>query len=102
MCKYSAGLAAAFLVICVGLVAPSHAQAPGYVRVVFAKAGLIVGADGGRGVLTYRGRHGLMLPWLPALSVSGPVEGASQVQIVWSYPLNKKPRAMPGLKFTGD
>jgi hypothetical protein len=44
------------LVICTGLATPSQAQAPGYVRVVFAKAGLIVGAGGGRGVLTYRGR----------------------------------------------
>jgi hypothetical protein len=35
---------------------PSQAQAPGTVSVVFAKAGLIVGAGGGRGVLTYRGR----------------------------------------------
>jgi hypothetical protein len=34
----------------------SIAQAPGYVRVKFVKAGLMVGAGGGRGVLTYRGR----------------------------------------------
>jgi hypothetical protein len=34
----------------------SFAQAPGYVRVKFVKAGLMVGAGGGRGVLTYRGR----------------------------------------------
>jgi hypothetical protein len=33
-----------------------QAQAPGYVRVVFAKAGLVAGAGIGRGVLTYRGR----------------------------------------------
>jgi hypothetical protein len=32
------------------------AQAPGHVRVQFVKAGLMVGAGGGRGVLTYRGR----------------------------------------------
>jgi hypothetical protein len=32
------------------------AQAPGYVRLKFVKAGLMVGAGGGRGVLTYRGR----------------------------------------------
>ena len=38
-------------------VAPSHAQAAGYVRVNFAKAGLVVGAGGGTGVLTYRGRN---------------------------------------------
>lgn len=34
----------------------SFAQAPGYVRVKLAKAGLMVGAGGGSGVLTYRGR----------------------------------------------
>src|SRR5882672_11757342 len=35
---------------------PSLAQAPGFVRVKFVKAGLMVGAGGGSGVLTYRGR----------------------------------------------
>jgi hypothetical protein len=34
----------------------SLAQAPGYVRVKLLKAGLMVGAGGGSGVLTYRGR----------------------------------------------
>jgi hypothetical protein len=56
MRRYSPGLAILFLVVAAGLATPSHAQAPGYVSVVFAKAGLIVGAGGGRGVLTYRGR----------------------------------------------
>lgn len=32
------------------------AQASGYVRVKFVKAGLMLGAGGGTGVLTYRGR----------------------------------------------
>ena len=54
--RYSAGLATLLLVVGAGLPTPSHAQAPGYVSVVFAKAGLVVGAGGGRGVLTYRGR----------------------------------------------
>jgi hypothetical protein len=36
---------------------PSLAQAPGYVRVKLVKAGLMVGAGGGSGVLTYRGRN---------------------------------------------
>jgi hypothetical protein len=36
--------------------ASSIAQAPGYVRVKFVKAALMVGAGGGSGVLTYRGR----------------------------------------------
>jgi hypothetical protein len=35
---------------------PSLAQAPGYVRVKLVKAGLMLGAGGGSGVLTYRGR----------------------------------------------
>lgn len=56
MAKYSAGVAALVLVVCIGLATPSYAQAPGYVRVVFVKAGLIAGTGGGRGVLTYRGR----------------------------------------------
>jgi hypothetical protein len=34
----------------------SYAQAPGYVRVKFLKAGLMLGAGTGSGVLTYRGR----------------------------------------------
>jgi hypothetical protein len=37
-------------------VTSSLAQAPGYVRVKFVKAGLMVGAGGGSGVLRYRGR----------------------------------------------
>jgi hypothetical protein len=55
MAKYSAGVAALVLAVCTGLATPSYAQALGYVRVTFAKAGLIAGAGGGRGVLTYRG-----------------------------------------------
>jgi len=35
----------------------SLAQAPGYVRVKLVKAGLMVGAGGGSGVLSYRGRN---------------------------------------------
>jgi hypothetical protein len=57
MAKYSAGVAASVLVVCIGLETSSYAQAPGYVRVTFAKAGLVTGAGGGRGVLTYRGRE---------------------------------------------
>jgi hypothetical protein len=34
----------------------SFTQASGYVRVKFVKAGLMLGAGGGSGVLTYRGR----------------------------------------------
>jgi len=38
-------------------VAPSFAQASGQVRLKFVKAGLLVGAGRGSGVLTYRGRN---------------------------------------------
>ena len=38
------------------LATSAFAQAPGYVRVKLVKAGLMVGAGGGSGVLTYRGR----------------------------------------------
>src|SRR6476646_6028414 len=54
--RCSAALATLLLVVTAASSTPSHAQAPGYVSVVFAKAGLIVGAGRGRGVLTYRGR----------------------------------------------
>ena len=90
MGKYSAGLARlVVLIICVGCVTPSHAQAPGYLRVVFAKAGLIVGAGGGRGVLTYRGRDypfrvsGLSLGvtiGASAMRLTGRVSGLRQVK----------------------
>jgi hypothetical protein len=56
MAKRSFGLAMLVLAVAAGLATQSHAQAPGTVNVVFAKAGLIVGAGRGRGVLTYRGR----------------------------------------------
>lgn len=54
--RTTAGLAMLLFLIGTGLSTPSHAQAPGYVSIAFAKAGLIVGAGAGRGVLTYRGR----------------------------------------------
>ena len=56
MGRCPAGLAMLLLAVTAGLPTASHAQAPGYVSAVFAKAGLIVGAGRGRGVLTYRGR----------------------------------------------
>ena len=56
MVRYLVGLVALVLVFCLEFAPPSHAQASGYVRVAFAKVGLIGGAGGGRGVLTYRGR----------------------------------------------
>jgi hypothetical protein len=54
----------------------SLAQAPGHVRLKFVKAGVMVGAGGGSGVLTYRGRDypfrvfGLSLGVTAGVSVS--------------------------------
>jgi hypothetical protein len=55
MAKYSIKLALVMLLASVVLTRPSHANT-GYVHVEFLKAGLIVGAGFGRGVLTYHGR----------------------------------------------
>ena len=44
------------LAVAVGMTAPSHAIT-GTVRVTVAKAGFIVGAGGGKGVLTFRHRN---------------------------------------------
>jgi hypothetical protein len=57
-------------------VTSSLAQVSGHVRVKFAKAGLMVGAGGGSGVLTYRGRdypfrvYGLSLGVTAGASIS--------------------------------
>ena len=68
---------------------PSHAQAMGEVRVVFAKAALIAGAGGGRGVLTYRGHdypfrvYGLSLgvtAGASAMRLTGRVTGLREVK----------------------
>jgi hypothetical protein len=66
----------------------SLGQAPGYIRVKFVKVGLMAGAGGGRGVLTYRGRDypfrvsGLSLGIAAGASVSrleGRASGIRQV-----------------------
>jgi hypothetical protein len=44
------------LAVAVGIAAPSHAVT-GTVRVIVAKAGFVVGAGGGKGVLTFRHRN---------------------------------------------
>ncbi|HZR77432.1 hypothetical protein [Bradyrhizobium sp.] len=49
-------IAGVALAAVIGLAAPSHAIT-GTVRVTVAKAGLVVGAGGGKGVLTYRHRN---------------------------------------------
>jgi hypothetical protein len=46
----------ATLAVAIGMAAPSHAIT-GAVRVTIAKAGFIVGAGGGQGVLTFRHRN---------------------------------------------
>jgi hypothetical protein len=70
-------------------VTSSFAQAPGYVRVKFVKAALVVGAGGGSGVLRYRGRDypftvsGLSLGVTAGASVSqleGRASGIRQVR----------------------
>jgi len=54
MMKRPAHLAAIFLFFA-GLPAPAFAQVSGSVQLTFAKAGLVVGAGGGSGVLIYKG-----------------------------------------------
>jgi len=59
MKKYRTGMLLAAMLgffASVGLVTPSRAET-GAVSVVFTKGGFIVGVGGGRGVLTFRGRH---------------------------------------------
>lgn len=55
--RWIARLALAALIAVVVPAASALAQASGYVRVKLVKAGLIVGAGGGNGVLAYRGRN---------------------------------------------
>jgi hypothetical protein len=54
--SFAIRLAAVTLFAVVFSATSSLAQAPGYVRVKFVKAGLMIGAGGGSGVLRYRGR----------------------------------------------
>ncbi|MET0676444.1 MAG: hypothetical protein ABW175_11655 [Bradyrhizobium sp.] len=42
--------------LAIAAITPASAQAPGHVKVRIVKAGLMLGAGGGSGVLTYRGR----------------------------------------------
>ena len=53
---HSLSFAVAGLVLSISLATPSHAIT-GAVRVTVAKAGFVVGAGGGRGVLTFRHRN---------------------------------------------
>jgi len=57
MRKYrSSGMALMALAVAIGVTTPSHAIS-GTVRVTVAKAGFVLGAGGGKGVLTYRHRN---------------------------------------------
>ena len=77
----------------------SFAQASGYVRVKLLKAGLMVGAGGGSGVLTYRGRDypfrvsGLSLGVTAGASVSR-LEGRRQAS--GKSPTSPAPTARSG------
>ena len=55
MVRRCAGLFVLVLIACIAT-SPCRAQVTGTVKASFAKAGLVVGAGSGRGVLTYRGR----------------------------------------------
>jgi hypothetical protein len=70
-------------------VTPSRAQASGYVRVKLLKAGLVLGAGGGSGIVTYRGRDypfrvsGLSLGFAAGVSVirlTGWASGIRQIR----------------------
>ena len=66
------------LFACVGLATPTQAET-GTVRVVFTKAGFIVGVGGGQGVLTFRGKH---YPFKVSGASFGATIGASTTKLV--------------------
>jgi hypothetical protein len=70
--------AALGLVAMASLSTVSHAET-GSVRVVFTKAGFIVGVGGGRGILTFRGHH---YPFTVSGMSFGATIGASTNQLV--------------------
>jgi hypothetical protein len=65
------------LVVQAGASTPSQAET-GSVRVVFTKAGFIVGVGGGRGILTFRGHH---YPFTVSGMSFGATIGASTTQL---------------------
>ena len=79
---------------------PSLAQALGYVRVKLVKAGLMVGAGGGSGVLTYRGRDypfrvsGLSLGVTAGTSISRLEGRASGIREVSALPVSTAPSVL--------
>lgn len=66
------------LVALAGVSTSSQAET-GAVRVVFTKAGFIVGVGGGRGILTFRGHH---YPFTVSGASFGATIGASTTQLV--------------------
>lgn len=70
--------AALGLVAAASLTTASQAET-GAVRVVFTKGGFIIGVGGGRGVLTFRGRH---YPFRVSGMSFGATIGASTTQLV--------------------
>jgi len=89
--SFAIRLAAVTLFAVVCSATSSLAQAPGYVRVKFVKAGVMVGAGGGSGVLTYRGRDypfrvsGLSLGVTAGASVSRLEGWASHIRQVSDF-----------------
>jgi hypothetical protein len=79
MGKHPGRLAALAMFALMVSATPSHAQATGHLRVVFAKAGMIVGAGGGHGTLTYRGRD---YPFTVSGVSLGVTLGASAARLV--------------------
>jgi hypothetical protein len=73
----SAALALSALLMSVSVATPGRAET-GHVRVVFTKAGFIVGVGGGRGVLTFRGRN---YPFRVSGASLGATIGASTSQM---------------------
>src|ERR1700692_1062676 len=70
----------ATLALLVTAILPTSSRAEtGAVRVVFTKAGFIVGVGGGRGVLTFRGHH---YPFTVSGMSFGATIGASTTQLV--------------------
>jgi lipid-binding SYLF domain-containing protein len=80
------------LIALVSLSTPSRAET-GTVRVVFTKAGFIVGVGGGRGVLTFRGRH---YPFKVSGMSFGATIGASRNEMVGRAFNLSSPRDLAG------
>ena len=86
-------LAAIALLAVVLSTAETLAQVPGYVRVKFVKAGVMVGAGAGSGVLTYRGRQ---YPFRVSGLSLGVTAGASANRLQgWASGIKNRPATSP-------